>query len=207
MLARTYPVSGPLDLRRTLGPLSRGPGDPTIRSRHRTRLVGDQDAPTGRPRSRSSMRATSSRARPGARAPNGRWRTCPAMLGARVAPAAHPGRPPARRLTWPGASRRPDPALAAPSSSRSSRRSSSRRSPARRRGGRGSGSSGPRRAGARARPNGGSGSARRRPPSPRSPTTPITRSASSSGGPSSSGGWTARAAWFEAIVDLPLAEA
>ena len=31
MLARTYPVSGPLDLRRTLGPLSRGPGDPTIR--------------------------------------------------------------------------------------------------------------------------------------------------------------------------------
>ena len=30
MLARTYPVSGPLDLRRTLGPLSRGPGDPTI---------------------------------------------------------------------------------------------------------------------------------------------------------------------------------
>ena len=30
MLARTYPISGPLDLRRTLGPLSRGPGDPTI---------------------------------------------------------------------------------------------------------------------------------------------------------------------------------
>ena len=31
MLARTYPVEGPLDLRRTLAPLSRGPGDPTIR--------------------------------------------------------------------------------------------------------------------------------------------------------------------------------
>jgi 3-methyladenine DNA glycosylase/8-oxoguanine DNA glycosylase len=31
MLARTYRVDGPLDLGRTLGPLSRGPGDPTIR--------------------------------------------------------------------------------------------------------------------------------------------------------------------------------
>ncbi len=31
MPARTYTVDGPLDLRRTLAPLSRGPGDPTIR--------------------------------------------------------------------------------------------------------------------------------------------------------------------------------
>lgn len=31
MLDRTFPVAGPLDLRRTLAPLSRGPGDPTIR--------------------------------------------------------------------------------------------------------------------------------------------------------------------------------
>jgi len=31
MLERTYRVDGPLDLRRTLAPLSRGPGDPTIR--------------------------------------------------------------------------------------------------------------------------------------------------------------------------------
>jgi 3-methyladenine DNA glycosylase/8-oxoguanine DNA glycosylase len=31
MLARTYPVSGPLDLRRTLAPLGRGPGDRTVR--------------------------------------------------------------------------------------------------------------------------------------------------------------------------------
>jgi 3-methyladenine DNA glycosylase/8-oxoguanine DNA glycosylase len=31
MLSRTYRVEGPLDLRRTLEPLSRGPGDPTIR--------------------------------------------------------------------------------------------------------------------------------------------------------------------------------
>jgi len=31
MLSRTYRVVGPLDLRRTLAPLSRGPGDPTIR--------------------------------------------------------------------------------------------------------------------------------------------------------------------------------
>ena len=30
MPTTTYPVSGPLDLRRTLAPLSRGPGDPTI---------------------------------------------------------------------------------------------------------------------------------------------------------------------------------
>lgn len=31
MLVRTYPVTGPLDLRRTLAPLGRGPGDPTLR--------------------------------------------------------------------------------------------------------------------------------------------------------------------------------
>ena len=31
MLERTYTVDGPLDLRRTLAPLSRGPGDPTMR--------------------------------------------------------------------------------------------------------------------------------------------------------------------------------
>ena len=31
MLTRTYRVVGPLDLRQTLAPLSRGPGDPTIR--------------------------------------------------------------------------------------------------------------------------------------------------------------------------------
>ncbi len=31
MLVRTYPVNGPLDLRRTLAPLGRGPGDRTIR--------------------------------------------------------------------------------------------------------------------------------------------------------------------------------
>jgi 3-methyladenine DNA glycosylase/8-oxoguanine DNA glycosylase len=31
MLVHTYPVSGPLDLRRTLAPLGRGPGDRTIR--------------------------------------------------------------------------------------------------------------------------------------------------------------------------------
>ncbi len=31
MPTRTYPVHGPLDLRRTLAPLSHGPGDPTIR--------------------------------------------------------------------------------------------------------------------------------------------------------------------------------
>jgi 3-methyladenine DNA glycosylase/8-oxoguanine DNA glycosylase len=31
MLARTFPVTGPLDLRRTLAPLGRGPGDRTLR--------------------------------------------------------------------------------------------------------------------------------------------------------------------------------
>ncbi len=31
MPSRTFDANGPLDLRRTLGPLSRGPGDPTIR--------------------------------------------------------------------------------------------------------------------------------------------------------------------------------
>jgi 3-methyladenine DNA glycosylase/8-oxoguanine DNA glycosylase len=31
MLVRTYPLTGPLDLRRTLAPLGRGPGDRTIR--------------------------------------------------------------------------------------------------------------------------------------------------------------------------------
>lgn len=31
MTVRTYPLNGPLDLRKTLGPLGRGPGDRTIR--------------------------------------------------------------------------------------------------------------------------------------------------------------------------------
>ena len=58
-----------------------------------------------------------------------------------------------------------------------------------------------------ARPSCGSGSRRRRRPWPPSPTTPTTRSASSSAAPTLIRRVAARAAWFEAIVDLPLAEA
>ena len=44
MPTRTFPLDGPLDLRRTLAPLSRGPGDPTIRLSAGTRLASDADA-------------------------------------------------------------------------------------------------------------------------------------------------------------------
>ena len=97
MLARTYPVSGPLDLRRTLGPLSRGPGDPTIhlatgRAWWATRTRDGADVARARPR-----RSASCGSRPGARAPNGRS-TGPAghARRSRRRAGAHPGRPPAR---------------------------------------------------------------------------------------------------------------
>ena len=205
MLARTYPVSGPLDLRRTLGPLSRGPGDPTIhlasgRAWWATR-TRDGAASLALAHVGDELRVEAWG--PGA----GRaLADVPVMLALAVAPAAIPAGHPlvtdlARRA--PGVRIR----ARAPSSNRWSRRSSSRRSPARRHGGRGSVSCASTARRPPAHPNGGSGSVRHRPPSPRSPTTPITRSVLSSAGPTSSGGSTARAAWFEAIVDLPLAEA
>lgn len=47
MLARSYPVIGPLDLRRTLAPLGRGPADRTIRfgSAHAWRATRTPDGP------------------------------------------------------------------------------------------------------------------------------------------------------------------
>ena len=92
MPARSYPVSGPLDLRRTLGAAvarARRPDDPP---RRRPRLVADPDAPTGRRRSRSSTSVPSCAPRPGARAPNGLLDGPAGHAGARRRAGAHPGR-------------------------------------------------------------------------------------------------------------------
>ena len=93
MLARTYPVSGPLDLRRTLAPLRAGRATRRSGLAPRTRLAGDADARWPGDARRSPTSATSSAPRPGARAADGRWRSCRRLLGSPRAggcPAGHP---------------------------------------------------------------------------------------------------------------------
>ena len=94
MPARTYPVDGPLDLRKTLAPLGRGPGDRTLRFVGRSGVAGDAHA--GRPGDglARSTPATRSGRRHGVRARTRALAACPRWSGsARSAPAlagAHP---------------------------------------------------------------------------------------------------------------------
>ena len=200
--------TAPLDLRRTLAPLSRGPGDPTIRLAAGPRLAGHPNAPTGRPRVALVQRATELRGRGLGTGRRAGARPRPGPARPRPDRPADPGRAPARRAARPPGAGDPHPAHRRRPRVARARPSSSRRSPARRPVGRGPGS-----IRAHGEPAPGpprvadSASRRRRRRSPRSPTTPTTRSASSSAGPTSSGASPRRAAWFEAIVDLPLPEA
>lgn len=90
MLERTYPVVGPLDLRRTLAPLGRGPGDRTIRfaAGHAWRATRSPDGPAT-----ISLVLSGSELRAEAWGPGAAWAldAVPALVGLADEPLRMPG--------------------------------------------------------------------------------------------------------------------